>query len=86
MFETVKQSIMGGSEPGPEPSDEWPEYVAPTGAHDAYSTGDQVTYQGKRYRCKMDGCVWDPVTYPAAWEYVEDAPAEPEEPEQGGEE
>ena len=57
----------GGSEPE-EPDDEWPEYVQPTGAHDAYKTGDKVTYNGKRYICQMDGCVWDPDTYPDAWE------------------
>ena len=57
----------GGSEPE-EPADEWPEYVQPTGAHDAYKTGDKVTYNGKRYICQMDGCVWNPDTYPDAWE------------------
>lgn len=51
-------------------------YVQPSGAHDAYKVGDKITFSGKRYRCKMDGCVWDPITYPAAWEYVEDAPSE----------
>lgn len=64
--------------PEPEPADEWPEYVQPSGAHDAYKVGDQVTFSGKRYTCKMDGCVWDPVTYPTAWEYVEDAPVSDE--------
>lgn len=54
-------------EPEPEPGEEWPEYVAPTGAHDAYNTGDKVTYKGKHYICQMDGCVWDPETYPQGW-------------------
>ena len=62
----------GGTEPGPEePADEWPEYVQPTGAHDAYHAGDKVTWQGSRYVCTApDGvaCVWDPGTYPAYWE------------------
>ena len=75
-----------GGETDPEPADEWPDYVQPTGAHDAYHVGDKITWGGKRWTCKMDGCVWDPGAYPAGWEYVEDAPAEPEEPEQGGEE
>lgn len=75
-----------GGETDPEPADEWPDYVQPTGAHDAYHVGDKITWQGKRYTCKMDGCVWDPGAYPAGWEYAGDAPAEPEEPEQGGEE
>lgn len=62
----------GGEDPDPEePADEWPEYVQPTGAHDAYHAGDKVTWQGERYVCTApDGtaCVWDPGTYPAYWE------------------
>ena len=56
-----------GSQPT-EPTDEWPAYVQPTGAHDAYKKGDKVTYNNKHYICKMDGCVWNPDTYPDAWE------------------
>lgn len=51
--------------------DEWPEYVQPTGAHDAYGVGAQVTYNGQRYRCKLANCVWSPDAYPDAWELVE---------------
>lgn len=54
----------------PEPPEEYPEYVKPTGAHDAYNNGDKVTYKGKRYICKMNGCVWSPEEYPDAWEKV----------------
>ena len=54
----------------PEPEDEYPEYVQPQGAHDSYNTGDKVTYNGKKYVCKMDGCVWSPDVYPQAWEEV----------------
>ena len=54
----------------PEPKDEYPEYKAPSRAHDAYNTGDKITYNGKKYICKMDGCVWSPETYPSAWEEV----------------
>ena len=61
-------ALEGGEEPEPE---EWPEYVPPTGAHDAYNTGDKVTYKGKRYICKMDNCVWPPDTYPQGWEEAE---------------
>lgn len=53
-----------------EPEEEYPEYKQPTGAHDAYKTGDKITYNGKKYICKMDGCVWNPDTYPAGWEEV----------------
>lgn len=54
----------------PDP-DEWPEFVQPTGAHDAYGVGAQVTYNGQRYRCKLANCVWSPDAYPDAWELVE---------------
>lgn len=53
---------------GTEPTDEWPEYVQPTGAHDAYQVGDKITYNGKRYVCKLANCVWSPDAYPAGWE------------------
>ena len=50
--------------------EEYPEYVQPSGAHDAYNTGDKITFEGKKYTCKMDGCVWSPKDYPQAWEEV----------------
>lgn len=55
-----------------EPADEWPEFKQPTGAHDAYYTGDKITYNGQHYICKMDGCVWTPDAYPAGWQEVTD--------------
>ena len=58
------------AEPPAEP-DEWPEYIQPTGAHDAYGVGDKITYNGQHYICQMAGCVWSPDAYPAAWEAVE---------------
>ena len=54
-------------EPAPEP-EEWPEWVQPTGAHDAYGVGDKVTYNGKHYVSKIAGNVWSPDAYPAGWE------------------
>lgn len=60
------------SEEPEEPTDEWPEFKQPTGAHDAYYTGDKITYNGKHYICKMDGCVWTPDAYPAGWQEVAD--------------
>ena len=47
--------------------DEWPEWVQPTGAHDAYNTGDKVTYNGKHYVSVIDGNIWAPDAYPAGW-------------------
>lgn len=52
------------------PIEEYPEFVQPTGAHDCYNTGDKITYNGKKYICKMNGCVWAPDVYPAGWEEV----------------
>lgn len=53
-----------------EPVEEYPEYKAPSGAHDAYNSGDKITYNSKKYVCKMDNCVWSPDVYPDAWEEV----------------
>lgn len=54
-----------------EPTEEYPAYIQPTGAHDAYNSGDKVTYNGKRYICQIDNCVWAPDIYPDGWELVE---------------
>ena len=59
-----------GEEEPTEPVEEYPEFVQPTGAHDAYHVGDKITYNGKKYICKLDNCVWDPDTYPQGWEEV----------------
>ena len=40
---------------------EWPEWVQPSGAHDAYKAGDKVTFQGSRYVSLIDANVWSPV-------------------------
>ena len=50
--------------------EEYKEYVQPTGAHNAYRVGDKITFNGKKYTCIMDYTVYDPVTYPYAWEEV----------------
>lgn len=64
--------LEAGETPEPSPGpDEWPEFVQPTGAHDAYNTGDKVTWNGKHYISKMDGNVWNPDAYPAGWELAE---------------
>lgn len=54
----------------PVEEEEYPEYIQPTGAHDAYKTGDKITYNGKKYICKLDNCVWTPDAYPQGWEEV----------------
>ena len=72
----VKEAVeeLGGSitEPTPEPVEEYPEYVQPTGAHDAYKIGDKITFEGDKYECLMDNCVWSPIEYPNAWKKVEE--------------
>ena len=50
--------------------DEYPPFVKPNGAHDAYNIGDKITYNNKKNTCKMNGCVWNPDEYPAGWEEV----------------
>lgn len=60
----LQQGQQGG---GTEPTDEWPEFVQPTGVHDAYTVGNKITFNGKHYVCKMAVCVWSPAVYPDAW-------------------
>ena len=48
--------------------DEYPEWVQPTGAHDAYNTGDKVSYNGNRYVCTIDANTYAPDVY--GWESV----------------
>lgn len=43
--------------------DEYPEWVQPTGAHDAYNIGDKVTYNGQHYVCTSNGNVYAPDVY-----------------------
>ena len=71
-LDTIKSRLnaLEGTEEPTEPVEEYPEYKEPSGAHDAYNKGDKITYNGKKYVCKMDGCVWNPDTYPAGWEEV----------------
>lgn len=47
-----------------------PEWVAPTGAHDAYQTGDHITFEGDEYVSLIDGNTWSPTAYPQGWELV----------------
>ena len=69
---TDKVSKLDGGSVTPPETEEYPAWVQPTGAHDAYKTGDKMTYtDGKRYVCQMDNCVWGPDTYPAGWKLAE---------------
>lgn len=47
---------------------EYPEWVQPTGAQDAYNTGDKVTYDGKHWISTADSNVWQPGVY--GWDEI----------------
>ena len=51
----------------------YPVWSQPTGAQDAYNTGDIVDYNGTLYKSTIDGNVWAPDAYPAGWELFEEA-------------
>ena len=67
-WKQVNDESGGGEEETPPAQDEYPDWVQPTGAHDAYNTGDIVKYNGQLYISKIDGNVWAPEAYPAGWE------------------
>lgn len=46
--------------------EEWAEWVQPTGAQDAYNTGDKVIYNNIHYISTADNNVWAPGVY--GWE------------------
>lgn len=53
---------------------EIPVWVQPTGAQDAYNTGDKVHYQSATdpvYVSLIDGNVYSPEAYPQGWQLVE---------------
>lgn len=48
--------------------EEWQEWRQPTGAQDAYMTGDKVTFEGNHYISLMDYNVYSPTAYPQGWQ------------------
>lgn len=65
----IKAMIEGGGvEPEPSGDDDIPDFVQPTGAHDAYQKGDKARYNGVVYESLIDGNVWAPDVYPAGWQ------------------
>ena len=50
----------GGEEIPPE---EYPEWVRPTGAHDAYAQGAKVSHNGKKWTSDIAANVWEPGVY-----------------------
>lgn len=43
--------------------EEWPEWVQPTGAQDAYAKDAKVTHNGERWISDVDSNVWEPGVY-----------------------
>ena len=53
------------------PSGVIPEWVKPTGGHDAYNTGDKVIFEGLVYESLIDSNTWSPTEYAVGWKLVE---------------
>lgn len=51
-----------------DPTQEYPEWIQPIGAHDAYNTGDKASHNDKNWVSTVDGNVWEPGVY--GWEEV----------------
>lgn len=43
--------------------EEYPEWLQPTGAADAYQEGDKVSHNSKRWICDVANNVWEPGVY-----------------------
>ena len=52
-----------------DPTAEYPEWIQPIGAHDAYNQGDKASHGGKNWVSTVDGNVWQPGVY--GWEVAE---------------
>ncbi len=51
-----------------DPQEEFPAWIPPTGAHNAYIKGDKVSYQGNEWVSQVAGNVWEPGVY--GWNMV----------------
>ena len=60
----------GTTEPETPPTETIPDFVQPTGAHDAYKKGDKVKFEGKIYESLIDANTYSPSAYPAGWKEV----------------
>ena len=57
------------------------DFIQPTGAHDAYNTGDRVMFNeepydmvlfnGKVYESIINGNTWSPIDYPQGWKLID---------------
>ena len=46
-----------------DPTVEYPEWIAPLGAHDAYAQGAKVSHNGKKWTSDIANNVWEPGVY-----------------------
>lgn len=72
-WEEVTVSTGGGggtTEPETPPAETIPDFVQPTGAHDAYKKGDKVKFEGKVYESLIDANTYSPSAYPAGWKEI----------------
>ena len=58
---TLLEKVEEGGEEAP--SEEYPEWVRPTGAHDAYAQGAKVSHNGKKWTSNIENNVWEPGVY-----------------------
>ena len=48
-----------------------PEWLRPTGGHNAYSKGDKVIFEGSVYESLINGNTWSPTEYATGWQLEE---------------
>lgn len=53
-----------------DPSEEWPAWSQPRGAHDAYNKGDKVSHNDQHWTSDVDANVWEPGVY--GWSEAEE--------------
>lgn len=53
-----------------DPAEEYPEWVQPLGSTDAYSAGDKVTHNGKKWISTVDNNTWEPGVF--GWDEVKE--------------
>ena len=46
-----------------DPGEEWPEWIQPTGGHDAYAAGSKVSHNGKHWISGIDANTYEPGVY-----------------------
>ena len=47
-----------------------PNWIQPTGAHDAYALGAKVLFNSKVYESLIAANTYSPITYPAGWKLI----------------